>query len=282
MTLANHHQYQGIKWYLDDSVPQQVAYIPAAPTSQQTPQGDPAISLLAADHLSMLQVSSEWQVSDEQQAELCREIAAQTDLALDAIQLTLAPITVEKVVLALKNNQGEFEKLAIATSSGYLPFSTVFSVSLSEEQKAGAIAAFNGRKDQLKVTYHAVLEREIFVEVTISGDISQDLKQLSKSLTITDCLAQIERAIAQKSLKVDVSASDEATETLHERTTQLAKKNAAELLLKMSLTPSKLFDLTHFQSLAHLSDSQPIAIERSADISTWFLQGNGMDYVQIF
>jgi hypothetical protein len=273
---------QAIEWYRHATDPNRFEYIPAAPSPQRTAQGDPAISLMSTDQFAMLQLSSEWQVSSEQQEELRSTIAEQTDLDPAEIELHLAPVRVETVILLLKNNQGEFESLATGKSSGYLPFSQVFSVSLSDAQKADAIAAFNGRKDQLIVTYQAVLEREIFVEVAISGDISKALKQLPKSPTLENCLDLIDDEIGKQRLKLTVSASPEATDDLHARTEQLAKKHAAELMLQLAQDSSIAYDRTKFQASASLSESITTPIERSADITTWFPNGKGMDYIQIF
>ncbi|MGV0025918.1 hypothetical protein [Phormidesmis priestleyi] len=286
-TLPQGFDYQGIYCYPSQTDASSFYYIPGTPISQRTSQGSPTISLMALDQFALLQISSEWEVSPEQLEALRKTIAShynQTD-----VHLQPAPITVESVTLSLKNQQGEFEALASTQSSGYVPFSAVFSVQLTNEQKAQAIAAFNGRDDQLRVTYKAALEVEVFAKATIAGDITADLKKLPKNPELADCLTQIESAIsssdpqgvAHQRLKVEQSASPQASDDLQKRTLQLAQDRAAELLLGLAQGAPIVYDRSTFRASADLTESLPIPIERSADVSTWFPIGSGLDYVQL-
>lgn len=271
-TLPNSFNYRGIYYYADGA--DCFYYIPGSPTSQATLQGYPTASMMVLEQFAMLQLSSEWSVSSEQLDQLKTSIEKQFDLS--SVSLQPAPLLVESVELSLKTNKGGFEVLETSDSSGYLPFTALFSVQLDNEQKAQAIAAFNGRKEQLMITYKAALKIELSAEVTITGDVTEVLKKL-KNPTLADCEKQIEIAIAQHRLKLEQSS--EGSEDLLARTIQLAKERAAELLLSMAEGDS--FDRSHFQASATLTEDAPMMIERSTDISTWFPNGNGMDYVQI-
>jgi hypothetical protein len=278
-TLPQGFDYQGIYCYASQADASSFYYIPGTPVPQRTSQGSPTISLMALDQFAMLQLSSEWDVSSDQLEGLRKTIAShcnQTD-----IHLQLAPIVVESVTLSLKNQQGEFEVLKSTQSSGYVPFSALFSIQLTNEQKAQSISAFNGRGDQLIVTYKAALEVEVSAKATIDGDITADLKKLPKNPEMADCLTQIETAIAHQRLKVEQSASPEASEDLQKRTLQLAKDRAAELLLRLAQGAPIVYDRSTFRAAADLTESIPIPVERSADISTWFPIGSGLDYVQL-
>ncbi|KAM3093741.1 hypothetical protein ACKFKG_18495 [Phormidesmis sp. 146-35] len=277
--LPQGFDYQGIYCYPNPTEASSFYYIPGAPVSQRTSQGLPSISLMAIDQFAMLQVSSEWTVAPEQLEAISNTIASQCHPS--DIQLQLAPIVVESVTLLLKNERGEFEILGTTQSSGYVPFSAVFSVQLVNEQKAQAIAAFNGRADQLKVTYKATLEVEVSAKVTIAGDITADLKKLPKNPEITDCQTQIESAIAHHRLKVEQSASPHASDDLQKRTLKLAQDRAADLLLHLAQGAPIVHDRSTFRASADLIESLPVSLERSGDISTWFATGSGMDYVQL-
>ncbi|MER3435377.1 MAG: hypothetical protein C4288_18720 [Leptolyngbya sp. ERB_1_1] len=277
MATLDRFNYQGIEYYVDLSDPSSFYYIPGIPTSQHTPQGQPAASLMVLDQLAMLQLSSEWDVSSDQLEELRTAIAKQFHLG--TVSLQPAPLTVESVILSLKTNKGDFEVLKSAESSGYPPFTTVFSVQLDNEQKAQAIAAFNGRKDQLIITYKVSLKTEIVAEVMIKGDVTEDLKKLPKTPTLEDCSRQIDSAIVQHRLKLEQSSK--APEDLLEKAIQLAKRRAAQLLLSMAEDAPIPYDRTHFQASASLTNDDLVKIERSTDISTWFATRSGMNYVQI-
>ncbi|MCY7279036.1 MAG: hypothetical protein LH702_36195 [Phormidesmis sp. CAN_BIN44] len=280
-TLPKGFDYQGIYYYPSQTDPSSFYYIPAVPVPQRTSQGDPAVSLMVLDQFAMLQLSSEWTVTSEQLDALQKNIAEQFDREPEAVQLQLAPLTVDDVTLSLKTEQGDFEVLKTTHSSGYLPFSAVFSVDLSDEQKAQAIAAFNDRKDQLIVTYKAALDIEISAKVTIAGNIQTDLQKLPKKSVLKDCLAQIETAIAHKQLRLEHTASPKASGELCQKTEQLAKERAAELLLSMAQGVPVVYDRSDFQASATLTESLPVGVERSADISTWFPTGRGLDYMQL-
>lgn len=147
--------YQDIEYYVDLSDPTRFYYIPGTPRSQETAQGHPAASMIVLDRVAMLQLSSEWSVRSEELEELERAIAQQ--FHLETVFLQPAPLSVESVALSLRTNKSDFEVLKTAQSSGYPPYTTVFSVQLEGDRKAQAIAAFNGRKEQLIITYKAVL-----------------------------------------------------------------------------------------------------------------------------
>lgn len=280
-TLPEGFDYEGVYCYPSQTDPTSFYYIPGVPTSQRTSQGHPAVSLMVLDKFAMLQISSEWAVVSKQLKGLQKEIAQPLDLEPDEIQLQPAPITVEEVTLSLKNEQGDFEVLKTAQSSGYLPFSALFSVQLSNAQKAQAIAAFNGRKDQLMVTYKASLDVGISAKATIAGEITTDLQKLPQNPTLEDCLAQIETAIAHKRLKLDYTSSPEASDELRQKTECLAKEHAAELLFSMAKGAPVMYDRSQFHASADSTQSLPVQVERSADISTWFPIGKGLEYMQV-
>ncbi|MBE9012972.1 hypothetical protein IQ250_22480 [Pseudanabaenaceae cyanobacterium LEGE 13415] len=146
--------YRDIEYYVDRSDPTRFYYIPGTPGSQETAQGHPAASMIVLDQVAMLQLSSEWSVRSEELNELENAIAKQFDL--ETVFLQPAPLSVESVTLSLRTNTGDFEVLKSTESSGYPPFTAVFSVQLEGDRKAQAIAAFNGRKEQLIITYKAV------------------------------------------------------------------------------------------------------------------------------
>lgn len=167
MKISDCMNYEGIDYYVDCSDSSRFYYIPSTPTSQATSQGHPAISLMVLDQFTMLQLSSEWSVSSDQLEQLETAIAKQFNL--DTVFLQPAPLTVESVTLSLRTHKGDFEALKVVQSSGYPPFTALFSMQLDNEQKAQAIAAFNGRKEQLIVTYKATLKS---MEIERSTDVS--------------------------------------------------------------------------------------------------------------
>ncbi|MGG6264659.1 hypothetical protein ACQ4M3_15055 [Leptolyngbya sp. AN03gr2] len=153
-----------IEYYVDRSDPTRFYYIPGTPKSQETPQGHPAASMIVLDQVAMLQLSSEWSVRSEELEEL--ESAITEQFELETVSLQPAPLSIESVTLSLRTNKGDYEVLSESESSGYPPYTAVFSVQLEGDQKAQAIAAFNGRKEQLIITYKAVLRASVIERTT--------------------------------------------------------------------------------------------------------------------
>ncbi|NJO78329.1 MAG: hypothetical protein HC827_07225 [Cyanobacteria bacterium RM1_2_2] len=280
-TLPNGVSYQGIYCYRSDDHPTQVYYIPGTPMPQRNADGVPAISLLTFAQMAMLQLSSQWEIPATHLQGLKTYLEQEfADLKADTLQLTPAPLEVEAVTLSLMDASGKPEVLETARSSGHPPYSTVFSVQLSNEQKAQAISAFNGRKNILTVTYEASLPKQVVAEVHMTGNVSSLLKRFSKDSPISEYLQQIEAAVVDKQLKFEQSISPDTPDCLRQKTEQLAKEKTAELLQLMVKGATRA-DPNHLKVTARLTDTVPIPVQQSADVSTWFPQGKGLDYVQL-
>jgi hypothetical protein len=279
-TLPNGVSYQGIYCYRNDHSTQ-VYYIPGAPIPQRNADGVPAISLLAFEQMAMLQISSQWEIPTTHLHGLKTYLEQQfPDLKSDTLQLIPAPIEVEAVTLSLTDASGEPERLETARSSGHPPYSTVFSVQLSNEQKAQAMSAFHGRKNILTVTYEASLPKQVVAEVTITGNVSTLLKRLSQDSAMSEYWQQIQSALDAKQLKLEQSTSPDAPDCLRQKAEQLAKEKAAELL-QLMIKGATRADPNHLKVTARLTDTVPIPVQQTADVSTWFPQGKGLDYVQL-
>jgi hypothetical protein len=281
MTLPKGSEFQGIYYYQNSDRPSQFYYLPAAPSPQCNAQGIPAISLMVLDQFSMLQLSSQWVVNDRTVDALKVHLSQKfPEIDQAKIDIQLAPVTVNQVQLKLKNQAGNEDILNAGVSSGQSPFSKVFSVDLSAEQQALVIAVFKGRSDLLSICYHGTVQVETSATVTISGDVTSLLKSSSKIATIADCLQAIESAISQKILKLEHSESPTELSDLSYKVEKQCKERAAELLLQMSNSSIKS-SKSPFQTTASLKASIPVTFSRSADVSSWFPNGDGSEYMQL-
>ena len=280
-TLPKGWDFQDIYYYRHPDRPSQFYYIPGSPVPQRSGQGVPTISLMVLNELAMLQVSAQWLVEERTLDALKTHLLQQfPELSVAAIDLQLAPVTIEQVVLALKKQAGHEDVLSSGLSSGQSPFSKVFSVQLSADQQAQVIAVFKGRTEVLTVRYQGALLVETWASVMISGDVTNLMKQLSQAATAADCVQAIEVAIAQKMLKLELLAAPEALPELTHRTEDQAKQQAAKLLLQMLKSVVKL-PKSEFQVKASLKESVPVKFERCVDVNTWFPNGDGSEYMQL-
>jgi hypothetical protein len=273
--------FQDIYYYRCLDRPAQFYYIPGTPRPQRNEQGTPAISLMVLDELAMLQLSAQWWVDGHTLEALKVHLLQQfPELSTTTLELQLAPVTINQVVLGLKNQSGHDEILSSGTSSGQSPFSKVFSMQLLNEQRAMVIAVFKGRKEVLSLSYQGTLKVDTWATAMISGDVTTLVKLLTVSATIADCAKLIEGAIAQKILKLEHSASPEALAELGSRAEVKVKIQAAELLLQMFKGTTKLSQ-SQLQTTAKLTASVPVKFTRSVDVNSWFPNGNGSDYMQL-
>jgi hypothetical protein len=60
----------------------------------------------------------------------------------------------------------------------------------------------------------------------------------------------------------------------------MAKDRASELLLQLAKQPTKDGE-SRLYVKAYLEETTAIAIERTADISTWFPSGKGLEHLQL-
>ncbi|MFQ4138236.1 hypothetical protein PGN35_018150 [Nodosilinea sp. PGN35] len=258
----------------------QFYYLPGDPVPQRDSRGNPAVSLMATSDFAMLQVSSQWRVTDSQLAALKADLQSQTAIAADALRLESAPVQIEAVELRLTTSTGEPEVLATSKSSGYAPFSAVFSVTLNAEQKAQAIAALGGRQDLLLVSYLASVDLPLAGQVEIEGEVATDLRELGPQPTAAAVRERVENAIARGRLTLTETFPDHTPADLKQRTLDQAKDRAIELLLQMAETPKTSREL-HLYTKAYLEETTAVALERTADISTWFPSGKGLEHLQL-
>jgi hypothetical protein len=153
MKESTESQFHGIHYYRSSDDPQTFFFQPEKPGAQKDPRGRPVLSLLASDQGALLQLGAEWGVDDQLLARFKHYLARHFHLDPSLIRLSPAPLSVEKVVLALGDGAGNFDELATSSSSGYPPYSAIFNVKLTTEQKANVISALNSRRDFLKITY---------------------------------------------------------------------------------------------------------------------------------
>ena len=106
------------------------------------------------------------------------------------------------------------------------------------------------------------------------------LKSSSKTATIADCLQTIESALTQKILKLEYSVSPIELPELSHKVEKQCKERAAELLLQM-INNSVKSSKSLFQTTASLKSFKTVTFTRSADVASWFPNGDGSEYMQL-
>jgi hypothetical protein len=274
-------EVRGVYFYRDPTDSHRFFYIPGEPASALSPDGQSTLSLMISDQMALLQLESCWGLTAPQQGAIEQDLQRQfPDLSAALIRLSPAPVVVQSIILQLGDGTGQFYPLQTSAASGFPPFTALFHVQLTNDQKAAAIAALNGNKDYLVVIYKATLTIDILVTTTIQGDVRTDLAKLKQTATLADCVRQIEIAIAEKRLMIQRQYPELIEPALVEKVDQMAKEKAASLLLHNLKSPP-FPDRSTLKVTATLSTPQELNLERSTDISTWFQDGTGLDHLRV-
>jgi len=151
--LPGYEEYRGIYYIQSSTEPEVFYYVPSQPGPERDPQGRPTLLLLVSDRGAILQLGVRWDADTSALEQLREQLARHLHSAPALIRLRPA-WTVERVTLTLRDQDAkQLTTLQTTTSSGYLPFAAIFSVTLTAEQKARVLAALSGREGELVVSY---------------------------------------------------------------------------------------------------------------------------------
>jgi hypothetical protein len=140
-------------FYRDSRDPKRFFYVPGKPGPERAPDGRPTLQLWVTDNDARLQLGSQWALTEQELQALRRTVAARfPPLRPNDVDLQPAPAQVKQVELLLQNGDG-LTAIATSTSSGFVPYTALFAVPLTADQKADAISALHGRTGFLAVRY---------------------------------------------------------------------------------------------------------------------------------
>lgn len=276
--MKEQKNFEGIIYYPDSTKPNSYFYIPASPIPQTDSNGDPMISLIGAGPKWFFQASTKWSSPSEKVDQLAKFLL-EKELISSTMDLKPAPMQIEKVDLVLKT-QTEERVLATSGSSGLYPFTAVFNTMLSEELQKDAVAAFNGRNETLLVRYHALLGKELPIEMKLTGPIHIVRDHLSAGSTSTDISEWIDRQISEGVFEINATFNDEAQEDMvrevHEKLIDKASGEIQRYLSQQVMSP----DSSSFEVEIKETFQIPEKFVASTDVSTWF-KNNSSEHIKI-
>jgi hypothetical protein len=287
--LPSGFDYHGIYCYRSADTPHMFFYIPGEPTPEKDPAGKSTLSLWVTGEGALFQLGVHWgldaDIAGELQAYLVQHFP---DLDPDMLRLSPAPVSVAEVTLNLGDGAGALKVLKTSSSSGMPPYSALFSMQLSAEEKAQVTAAINGRSGFLTVEYRASLPVAVSATTTISGDMSVDIVQLSQQDTLSeaDCLAQIETALAEQRLTISRTGTGDVPDDLRIQADAAAKEKMANALFQLvhnrpGHNTDATFEASHLLVSASRTKTLPVPIDRTTDVSSWFTNGSGAEHIHI-
>jgi hypothetical protein len=280
--------FQDVSCYRSEDDLATFYYIPGAPTAQKAPDGSPTLNLWLSGTGGILQLGMQWEVDSDLLERLRSYLAGQyPDLKLELIRLSLAPVSVEEVTLDLGDgtgSDGSYTTLASTTSANYPPFNAIFNLQLTDEQKTPVVAALNGRANFFNVAYHLSLASPSWVtaKVILEGDVKADLVTPGRHPSLADCRAGVASSLAAGRLTLHHVEASGVPNDLWQELEEQAKEKAAIALLQMADAPQSSLFQSHLHVSAAQTISVPQALIRSTDVSTWFQNGTGPNYIHTF
>lgn len=176
--LPDGFELRGVYFYPSKDNRETFFYLPGNPAPERDPSGQPMLTFLVTDQSALLQLSTRWEVEGSLLESLRTQVADRfPDLEPPLIRFTPAPLTIEGVTLTLISDDGHEEELQTVKSSGFPPYSAIFNVTLTPEQKARVASALNGRTGLLKVIYRSSLAVPVSAETTSTADYSTDVTE---------------------------------------------------------------------------------------------------------
>jgi hypothetical protein len=272
-TIPSGFDYRGAHYYRGRDNKETFYYLAGEPTPDRDPSGNPALTFLVTDQGALLQLSTRWEVPADVLEGLREPLHEQfPDAEPSLIRFSPAPISMAGVSLTLTDRDKE-ENLQTVTSSNFPPYSSLFNVTLTADQKARVGSALNGRTGVLQVTYRFSLATTVSVETSISGDISADVAELGSDASRNDCDDQIETALAEGRLQLTRTGADDAPAELSEKADHQAKEKAIEILHRMTSQMDLSPDTARLKASAVATMPVEIPLSRSTDVGSWFSGG---------
>ena len=277
-------------------------YIPGAPTLKQSEGMPPVATLMSSPKGAELALTLVWDLSFEVQRQIRMEILKKYP-GSTSISLNIGNFSNPQVILTIQEGQQTLHTFGPRPSSGMRPYQTVFQESLTAREKNQAIAAFNGQSGNLIATYQTELNLTAEIQVTISGNIAEDLKELAPKpkkkgwlpwdrdreganddVTIEKCRAQVDKSIKAGRLLINREETPNVSDELRmEVENEIKEIVAADIYNTIKQLGSGADKTTQYTVNQTRSARKKLnySITRSLDIGKWFQEhGGGSNLIQ--
>ena len=267
--------YGGAHFYRDRDDLQTFYYIAGEPTPDKDASGKPALNFFVTDNTALLQFSTRWEVPVDVFEASRKPLQKQfPDSEPASMRFSPAPLSMKGVTLALTDKAQE-EDLQTVTSANFPPYSALFNVTLTPEQKSRVASALNGRTGVLKVSYVFSLSTNVSVETSIAGDVSKDIAELGPTPARSDCQARIDTALAEDRLQLIRKGAEDAPPELTKKADGMAREKAIDILQGMAKQAELNPDVANLAATATATMPTTIPLSRSTDVGSWYHGGSG-------
>lgn len=280
--LEGDRDFESIRYFQNPSDDHSFYFIPLHPGPQNDGQGNLTLSLISTAGINMFQIGVHWKEESSILEQLRKKIATEyKNITPALLRLSFAPIKVEKVDLLLMNGEEE-QIIGTSSSSESYPYSAIFSVKLTNEQKDRVVAAIHNQENTLQARYYASRQVDVTAQYTLQGDIRNAKKDLNASnATLESCREWLVDAIDLGKLSVDKSASELASNKLQEQTETAAIELGAAQILQFIQTGKIQPDAAKFSLAVEKTETIQLPFYVITDVGTWFSGNEGDEYIRI-
>jgi hypothetical protein len=230
--------------------------------------------------VSMLQIGVQWDVAAAELEKLRQKLVENSpELSSDAIRLAPASLSVDGVDLTLADHEGTPSVLGTVRSSGYRPFSAIFSVPLSAEQNASVASALDGRAGILAVTYRASASVELWARERMTGDLVRAVEQLHLGRGSGMAPELIDQELREGKLTIVRSGNASPDSDLWRQADGELRNNAEETLRRAAASTVP-FNRSTLELEVTRSGPLVVPLMRSSDVAVWFPGGAG-EHLQV-
>lgn len=254
---------------------------PGTPTPELDPSGRPTLSLWMIPPKARLQLGAHWALTPAETESVRAELAHRSHAASAEIQLSSAPLQVETAALVLVDQDRVGHDLATSASSGFLPFSALFTVALEEAAAALVASAINGGRGRLFVEYRARVEVSTPIKVSAAGDITAEVIASRTPLSPEDAASIVRNALSAKHLTVTRTGPEEVPNEVWSPLQDQLLAAVAEDVQRLTgtnspTTPTQVSIARVVTGDYRVTDT----LTRRADVADWFADGSGPSHIR--
>jgi hypothetical protein len=255
-----------IAYEVDDTVPLTIRVIPSEPTPETSPDGVPTVTLYVSGTTGLLTLGAHWWPSDSELTGIRQNLAAALGRSPAEFIVTSDAVRISGVSLVLSDDtSGASIELARTASSGFPPFTALFSVDVSAHVEA-VRRACEGELGLLWVQVEADLARGRSATTVLAAQVgswAEDLVALDDGELPGRVDALVEQGLVHRTRS---ATPDAAPHDLAAQADAMAAERFAGAL-RSAPVPVGGKATVGVAATAHRPERIPLV--RRADVATW-------------
>ena len=255
--------------------------VPASPVPELDLSGRAALSLWLIPPKARLQLGAHWLLTPAEAEAVRAELAGRHHRDPAEIQLTTAPLTVDSAALVLVDQDRVRHELATSASSGFGPYSAVFTVLLEDAATPLVSSAINGARGRLFVEYRARVAVSTPIKLAAAGDVTAEVTASITPLSREDAASVVRNALAANHLTVTrtgpAGIPEQVWSPLQDQLLAAVSEDLQRLTAANPPAPH-----TQVSIVRVVTGDYRVAdtLTRCADVADWFADGSGPSHIR--